>query len=521
MGRSVPLFPVVNVMATVGHTEEAAGATPPERSSGSPDCRLSRWLFLRLLGVVYLSAFASLWEQVDGLIGSRGILPVDNYLAAAHRALGSEAYWRLPTLCWLFPGDAGLHGLCGAGVVLSVLLILGFMPLLVLLGSWVCYLSLTIAGQVFLGYQWDALLLETGFLAIFCAPWGFWPWPAGEAAPSPVIRWLLRWLLFRLMFCSGMAKLVSGDPTWRDFTALDYHYETQPLPTWTSWYMHQLPGWFQQASVLVTFVLELAIPPLLFAGRRCRHWACLGIILLQVLILLTGNYGFFNLLTIALCVPQLDDSLFPVSLRRRLRLLSGRAIEPAQWRQLELLPVAGVLFVLSLVPFLSALGLGRIWPNWVTKPFQVAHSFELVNSYGLFAIMTTERPEIVVEGSIDGRTWQAYEFRWKPGDVSRPPEFTTPHLPRLDWQMWFAALGRFQDNPWFLHFLVRLLQGENEVLALLERDPFPGTPPRYIRAQLYRYSFTDAATRERTGAYWQRELLRPYCPTLTRKDSQE
>jgi hypothetical protein len=484
------------------------------RSAGPQPARIARWLFLRLLGVVYLAAFVSLWEQIDGLIGSRGILPVGEFLAAVHRAIGAEAYWRLPTLCWLLPGDPGLHALCGAGVFLSALLILGFTPGPVLVGLWACYLSLTGAGQIFLGYQWDALLLETGFLAIFYAPWRLWPWPAWEPAPPP----LMRWLLFRLMFTSGVAKLVSGDPTWRDFTALEYHYETQPLPAWTSWYLHQMPGWFQRISVLLTFVLEIGVPVLLFAGRRCRHWACVGIILLQVLIALSGNYGFFNLLSIALCVSQLDDCVFFESIRARMLGPPREHGSEDLFRMLPLLAVAALLFLLSLVPFLEATGLTQHWPNWLTKTSDVAASFHVANRYGLFAVMTRDRPEIVIEGSNDGEKWLAYEFRWKPGDVRRRPELITPHMPRLDWQMWFAALGDFRENPWLFHFLARLLEGEEQVLALLANNPFPDRPPRFLRAMPYRYRFTDTEGRAQTGAWWQREFIRSYSPVLSRKD---
>jgi uncharacterized membrane protein YphA (DoxX/SURF4 family) len=490
-----------------------------------PPAGISRWLFLRLLGIVYLAAFVSLRQQIDGLIGSRGILPADRFLHAVHETIGTEAYWRLPTLCWLVPGDAGLHALCGTGVFLSALLVLGFAPGPVLVGLWACYLSLTGAGQIFLGYQWDALLLETGFLAIFYAPWGLGPWPRSETTPSPAMRWLLRWLLFRLMFTSGVAKFVSGDPTWRDFTALEYHYETQPLPTWTSWYLHQAPPWFQQLSVALTFLLEIGVPVLLFAGRRPRHWACLGIILLQALIAFSGNYGFFNLLTIALCVPQLDDSIFPAGLRTR--MLGPRVLGPPResgandlkaFRLLLVISAAGILFLLSLVPFLRAMRMMERGPAWLKNTSDFVAAFHIANNYGLFAVMTTERPEIIIEGSSDGETWTAYEFRGKPGDVKRRPEFAAPHMPRLDWQMWFAALGSIRDNPWFDHFLERLMEGEQEVLALLESNPFPARPPRFLRATLYRYRFTDAETREQTGAWWQRERLGPYSPLLSRKE---
>jgi hypothetical protein len=490
-------------------------ATTDPLAPVAADFRLTRWLFLRLLGIVYLAAFASLWVQVDGLLGSRGVLPVSDFLTTAHHALGQEAYWRLPTLCWLCPGDNGLQALCAAGVALSVLLILGLAPGPILAALWACYLSATNVGQAFFTYQWDTLLLETGLLAIFFAPWGVWPRPASESAGSPAVRWLLRWLLFRLVFSSGVAKLVSGDPSWRDLTALAYHYETQPLPTWTSWYMHQMPLWFHQVSALLTLILEIAVPPFLFVGTRCRHRAAFAMTLLQVLILLTGNYGFFNLLTIALCVAQLDDDVLPISLRRRL-LPTQPIAATERWRRIALLPITGTLLLLSFVPFFSTLHRGGIRHDWLAEPFEIVDAFHLANSYGLFAIMTTERREIVIEGSDDGQTWTEYAFRWKPGDVQRRPQFATPHLPRLDWQMWFAALGTCEENLWFQRFLARLLEGEPAVLAQLQENPFPDRSPRFVRARLYRYRFTDGPTRAGTGAWWQRELLGPYSPVLSR-----
>jgi hypothetical protein len=488
-------------------------------AAARPDFWLSRWLFLRLLGCVYLAAFLSLWVQVTGLIGRRGILPVSDYLAAVWRYAGSDGYYLVPTLCWLDASDQFLNGLCGGAVLLSGLLIGGAAPGPVLLLLWAFYLSLVIAGQQFLSYQWDALLLETGFLAIFYAPWGMWPRLTRETRPSPVMCWLLRWLLFRLVFSSGVVKLLSGDETWRNLTALQYHYETQPLPTWTSWYMHQLPAWFQHISVLATFVAELMVPLLLFGSRRCRHVACLGIVGLQLLIAATGNYGFFNLLTVALCVSQLDDGFFPARWRQRW-LPAAETKAPPQKRHgygWLFTPVAGVLLLLTIAPFLANMGLLAYLPSWLVRTYRIAAAFQSVNSYGLFAIMTTKRPEIVVEGSNDGTTWLPYEFKWKPGEVNRRPPFAGPHLPRLDWQLWFAALGSYHDDPWFRHFLIRLMQGEPEVVALLERNPFPKQPPRYLRAVLYEYHFTDRAGRNEDGAWWRREFKGLYSPVFSRR----
>jgi hypothetical protein len=485
---------------------------------------ISRWLFLRLLGVVYLAAFLSLSVQIRGLVGSHGILPVADYLAAVGRQVkGPERYYLAPTLCWLHAEDSLLIGQCAGGVVLAVLLILGVAPVPVLALLWAFYLSLTVAGQTFLGYQWDALLLETGFLAIFLAPPQLWPRPGQEAPPPRAILWLLRWLLFRLMFASGIVKLLSGDENWRSLTALNYHYETQPLPTWTSWYMHQLPVWFQPLSVLVTFCLEILFPPLLFGPRRARHIAFAGIVGLQLLIAATGNYGFFNLLTIVLCLPLLEDDVFPARLRLRFSPTARQEVNraPRSWSSWITVPVAGGIFFLSILPFLRNAGLLGHGPAWLNRLEQVAAPFRSVNQYGLFAVMTTIRNEIIIEGSDDGRTWRPYEFRWKPGDPRRRPSFAGLHMPRLDWQMWFAALGNYRQNPWFVHFLVRLLQGSPEVVELLDRNPFPDRPPHYLRAMLYTYQFTDWASRKREGTWWRRIPLGLYCPVLSRTQGQD
>jgi hypothetical protein len=504
--------------AVMGMPKRLAGwfqhRPPADTVAEPPRYFVARWLFLRLLGVVYLAAFLSLWVQVHGLVGSHGILPVGEYLADVRGVTGAERYALVPTLCWLDPGDPFLDGLCGGGVVLSGLLILGVAPAPVLLLLWAFYLSLTVAGQEFLGYQWDNLLLEAGLLSVFFAPPQLWPRLDREAPPSPLLVWLLRWLLFRLAFGSGVAKLLSGDPTWRDLTALSYHYETQPLPTWTSWYGHQLPGWFQALSVLFTFAAELVVPLGFFGPRRWRHLACAGTVALQLLIAATGNFGFFNLLTIVLCVPLLDDDCFPARWRARLdpAVPRGRG-----WPRWLLWTFTGVIVVLSVLMFLP----GHYWlrgPGWLTQAARVALSFRSVSPYGLFAVMTTRRPEIIIEGSNDSVTWLAYEFRWKPGDVQRRPAFTGPHLPRLDWQMWFAALQDYQENPWLERFLERLLEGSPDVVDLLAHNPFPEHPPRFVRAVSYDYHFTDAATRAQTGAWWQRERPGLYAPVLGRRE---
>ncbi len=476
-----------------------------------PSHRLVSAMFLRLLGVVYLIAILSLWLQIDGLIGSRGILPVESYMTRAHEVLGSWGFWRIPTLAWWWPGDAALHCMCGAGVVLSLLLIAGIAPALSVALLWAVYLSLTVAGQIFLSFQWDILLQETGFLAIFFAPmsWRFRFWHGSE--PSGTMLFLLRLLLFKLMVMSGLTKLTSGDPAWLDGSALTYHFETQPLPTVLGWYAHHMPPSFQSFQVWAMFFIEIAVPCLIFVPRRrVRVFAFAWLVALQLAIAATGNYGFFNLLTIVLCVLVLDDGALPCWLARFGQKAKRIATAPG-W-----LTGAVATMVLLLTPFLlwSAVRPASTFPAWVAAPYRVIAPFGLVNSYGLFRVMTRTRPEIIVEGSNDGEIWKPYVFKWKPGALDEPPHWVQPHMPRLDWQMWFAALGDPRGNPWFLNFLERLAERSPPVLALLRTDPFPDAAPRYFRAKLYQYHFTTREERDRTGDWWRRDELGDYLPTL-------
>jgi len=463
-----------------------------------------RRLFLRVLGVVYLIAFVSLGVQVEGLVGSRGILPVAPFLEWVKGQVGARGYWLLPTLAWFDASDGFLRFLCFGGAALALLVVLELAPAPALFLCWAFYLSLVSVGQIFLGYQWDSLLLETGLLAVFLAPLGLRPRPG--APPSPIALWLLRFLLFRLMFGSGAVKLLSGDETWRQLSALRFHYETQPLPTPLAWWAHQLPPWFQAFSTVLMFAVELVAPFFVFAPRRLRLAACGAFLGLQALIAATGNYTFFNLLAVALALLLLDDAALPKP-RKEPAPAAGLA-----WPRFVLWPVAGVLGLVSLAEIAGTFGLG-LGP--ISSLDRALGPLRSVNSYGLFAVMTTSRPEIEVEGSDDGVTWRAYAFRWKAGDLERPPGFVAPHQPRLDWQMWFAALGNCQGNPWFVRFLERLLEGSPPVLGLLAQNPFPDHPPRFVRARCWDYRFTTRAERAATRHWWRREAKGLYCPVLS------
>ena len=484
------------------------------------DYFLTRWVFLRALGAIYLIAFVSYWTQMAGLIGHNGILPEGQFMAAVKeqcdlQGIGPDRFRQLPTLCWLNSSDGFLQFQCAAGVVLAFLLILGIIPVPALAFLWLLYLSLTTVGRDFFGFQWDNLLLEVGFLSIFFAPLRLLPKFSRESPPSWIVLWLLRLLLFKLMFSSGCVKLTSGDPTWRNLTALTFHYQTQPLPTWIAWYANQAPLWFMKFSCAMMFAVELGAPVLIFTPRRIRFIGAATLASLQGLILLTGNYTFFNLLTLALCLLLLDDFVFQKALRTSIPR-HPQIKKALHWPLLVTIPLAVIFTSISLFQVIAnfgARGRGLLYPVAVVDGW--LEPYRTINGYGLFAAMTTERHEIIVQGSNDGVHWLDYEFKYKPGDVVRRPQFIAPLQPRLDWQMWFAALGNYQDNPWFQNFCLRLLQGAPEVLTLLKKNPFPDKPPVFIRAEVYNYQFTSFAERRATGAWWKREFIGEYLPPVS------
>jgi predicted DCC family thiol-disulfide oxidoreductase YuxK len=483
---------------------------------------LTRSLFLRAMGAVYLIAFVSLRLQVDGLYGKQGILPVADYMAEIAKLPSVDSFWKYPTLCWFGTSDTFLHNLCDGGALAACLMMLGIMPILSAIVAWILYLSLMNVGQDFLGFQWDSLLLDAGLLTIFFSPWALTLRRAASSRVSLITLFLLRWLNFRLMLGSGVVKLSSGDKTWRDLTAMKYHYETQPIPTWTSWYMHQLPLNFQKATTVLVFIVELAIPFLIFAPRGLRRIAAFIFIIFQLLLMATGNYAFFNLLTIAICVPLLDDGAWPL---RWWRKPQDKAPSRWGWTAIPMTLVAIPLFLLSGLSMVERMGLPQIWPElWKprksilgSKAVQTAkvwcvERYNLFSAYGLFAAMTTERPEIIIEGSNDGHEWLAYEFKYKPGDPKRGPVFIAPFQPRLDWQMWFAAMRPIRFSPWVGGLLYRIHEGSPAVLGLLAKNPFPDAPPKYIRAMLYEYRFTNFSNQDDQKLWWRRRLIGRYFP---------
>jgi hypothetical protein len=477
----------------------------------------SRRLFLRLLGFVYLIAFVSLAVQITGLVGEHGLLPVGDFLDRVRQRYGASAYYNWPTLVWFAPTDAWLSALCWCGAAASLLLVAGVVPTATTAVLWLLYLSLTTAGQEFLGFQWDSLLLETGLLAVFYAPLSWRDDAAGDSEPPAMVRWALWLLAFKLTFLSGVTKIVSGDPTWANWTALSYHYETQPLPAWTSWFVYQLPPSVHYWSTGATLLIEMAAPWLIFLPprfSRVRLAACALMISLQIGIGITGNYGFFNLLTVVLYLAVLDDHtlgrLLPTRLTQTTVEASSSSRGRTRWRMAANL-IATVIAVLSVMTLFREIDRtrrvrGLFDQGWPEKLLTWVSPLNSVNGYGLFRVMTTSRPEIVVEVSEDGSVWKEQEFKWKPGNVMRRPRFVEPHMPRLDWQMWFAALDPSSAAEWLLPLADHLIAGDPAVVRLLGPNPLPGRP-RYVRLAYYQYHFTSYAERGKTNSWWKRDFV--------------
>jgi predicted DCC family thiol-disulfide oxidoreductase YuxK len=462
-------------------------------------------LFLRLFGLIYLAAFVSFGVQAMGLIGSHGILPLAELVDDIGARIGPVRFYWMPMLFWWNASDVAIEAVCWLGAAVSLLLVFNLLPRLSLLLLYVLYLSLLYGGQDFMTYQWDTFLLETGFLALLMC------------FNRTLGLWLLRWLLFRFLFMSGMVKLLSGDPNWWNLTALSFHFVTQPLPTPLAWYAAHLSLGTLKFLTAATFFVELLLPFLIFCPRRLRFFAAFGVLTLQTCILITGNYNWFNLQTMLLCLLLFDDAAVRCILPSRLRqLLPAGAQHTSHTRAVRLMVGALAVLIVFCSLVQMELRFGGQPPAIAQAVDSIFEPLHMVSGYGLFAVMTTQRDEIVIEGSADGADWREYEFRYKPGDLGRRPPWNIPHQPRLDWQMWFAALEDPRRLQWFARFLKALLENQPAVLALMEKNPFPDQPPRYVRAQFYDYRFSDGVEKA-SGRWWHRHLLGVYYPEVSLK----
>ena len=491
---------------------------------------LTRDLYLRFLGLILLVASLSYGSQIIGLNGSEGILPAETFVervqsVALERGWSSwETLQVLPSVYPLAPSDDTLSALSWGAALSAGMMMLGLLMGPALLAFIFCWSSIVAVGGVFTGYQWDTFTLEVTIASLFIAPWRLGPGLARRRRAPLAGRWLLRVILFKFMLLNGLVKWQSGDAPWEELTAMSYHYWTQPIPHALSWYAHHLPEWIHKASVVTMFIIELALPFFILGTRRMRQIASVGIIALMLLIMATGNYGVFNLLTIALALALLDDgairALLPARIRQGLPDTRSERHDPA--------PVSFRVFRGPLVTALIALNLwvlaGRTGVELpendaLSALTKSARALNICSTYGAFANMTEDRPEILIEGSRDGETWHPYTLKYKTLALDRPHGFAGPHMPRLDWQLWFGALRQqCKRTRWYLPFVTRLLEGSPSVIALLERPPFEGAPPTYIRSTLWRYEFTSPDERGRSGDVWKRTAAGSYCPTLTLRE---
>jgi hypothetical protein len=490
-----------------------ADATPRSR----PSYWLTRFLLLRVLGLVYVAAFASLAWQVLPLVGEQGLLPAGAWLGQLQASAGSRlaGFARTPSLFWLDASDPMLLGAALLGLALALPLLLGFANAVQLALLCCLQASFLPVGQLWMGYGWEIQLVETGFLAVFLCPLA--SGRAFPASPPPAaVIWLFRWLVFRIMLGAGLIKL-RGDPCWRELSCLFYHFETQPIPNPLSRSFHLLPPLLLQAGVLMNHAAELVAPWLAFGPRRVRHAAGALMLAFQAMLIASGNLSFLNWLTIVPILACFDDSLLrrvlPRALVERARAASAAAREP-RGRPALMAALVGLVAVLSVGPVENLLSSGQRMNTSFTR-------IPLVNTYGAFGSVGRTREEIVFEGTLDAAPdetarWRAYEFPCKPGDPARRPCIVSPFQPRLDWQIWFAAMATPEQYPWTLHFVWKLLHADPGVLRLLAADPFAGERPRFVRARFYRYAF--ARRGEGGGAWWTRELLGDWLPPLSRED---
>jgi Lipase maturation factor len=520
---------------------------------GPTDRLLPRWMFLRGLGLIYLSVFYSLSFQIKGLIGPEGILPANEYLQALAK-LGVTRFWFAPSLFWLANGPHMLMAVCWIGILGAILLVLNVWPRASLMVCFVCFLSFVSTAQDFSSYQSDGMLLEAGFLALFLAPRGLRP---GWGVRSPPVRaslFLLQWEWFRIYFESGLVKLASGEPQWRNFTAMDEYYQNGPLPTWIGWYVQHLPHKFHALATGATLVLELGLVWMLFLPRRWRIACFFLVTIWQIPVIYTANYTFLNYLVTLLGVLLLDDRFLLRCLPRRMGRkvpslcaseaeagdaegLVSRTSEavpvqnaagaPVQAVSLEsetrsgILPGLRIAFTSVLLGWIfSAATVQMIWILAPEAPFPASpvvalDPFRIANRYGLFAVMTRGRYEIEFQGSNDGQNWVAYPFRYKPQDLDKPPGIYAPYQPRFEWNLWFASLGHWRDNMFVVSAEERLLNNAPNVLSLFAGDPFPNAPPKYVRAVIWQYWFTSLAEKRATGMWWRRKLVGLYAPELT------
>lgn len=474
----------------------------------------SYWLMRRIfatgLGLIYLNAFLIYWNQGLGLFGSQGILPIKDYIPQVLNYFGSveKALWQLPGIFLFNQSDELILFVGALGIFLSLPLIFGFVNFPILLALWILHISVIHAGQIFYSYGWETQLLELTFLSFFLFP--FWnPRLDNPASPPKKISvYFLRWMMFRLMLGAGLIKL-RGDPCWTDFTCMVYHYETQPNPLPFSWWLHKMPAWFHSLEVGFNHFVEVIAPFGLFGPKKLRRATGVLMILFQVFLILSGNLAWLNWITILMAIPCFDDEFLGrfLKLKKYLVIKTPEALPKRSLITLSLFAIVSA--ILSIQPALNLFSEQQA----MNASF---NQFHLINSYGAFGAIGKERFEVVISGTENEQitsdtVWREYEFKCKPGDTAKAPCWVTPYHLRLDWQIWFSAMRPELSEPWLANLAVRLLQGTPEVLELLEKNPFPQNPPRFLKMDLYRYQYTDW----NQAGWWKRSFVKTYAGPMS------
>jgi len=483
---------------------------------GKPTYEITRFILFRLLGLVYAVAFLVAAQQLIPLIGAHGLLPIGLFLNRVHDSLGSDwaGFWRLPSIFWLNHSDTALLMVSWTGFALACVVAAGFGNSIVFAVLWVLYLSINHVGQDWYGYGWESQLCETGFLAVFLAPFfDLRPFPKSPA-PVPVI-WLFRWLLFRLLIGAALIKL-RGDSCWRDLTALYYYFETQPCANPLSRWFDFLPRPILRAGVIFNFLAELIAPWFIFWPRLARHTAGVVIALFFGALIISGNLSFLDYLSLVPVAACFDDSFWrkfvPRRWRERLKPAPGRLGLP---RLIVVWAIVCLVAVLSIRPVLNLVGNHQIM-NTSFDPF------ELVNTYGAFGSIGRELYVVVFEGSDEefpyrDSDWKEYPYRGVPVDLKKMPPIIAPYQLHFDWQMWFAAMATPNEYPWTVHLVWKLLHNDSLALRLFAGNPFPDRPPRFVRATWYKYRFARPGNPE--GRWWEREKIGDWFPAVSLDDS--
>ena len=479
-----------------------------------PTYWITRFVFLRLLGFIYFIAFLSLANQAIPLIGENGLLPAKNFLNTFHFDNKFDAFINLPTLFWFHISDNLILFLGLIGLILSFIVMIGFANVPIMFILWIIYMSFVYVGQIFYSYGWEIQLIETGFLAIFLCPLlDIRPFP--KYAPSKQVIWLLRWLTFRIYLGAGLIKL-RGDSCWRNLTCLYYHYETQPIPNPLSPYFHFMPKWFHKFGVLWNHFIELIVPWFVFYPQIARYIAGILLISFQFILILSGNLSFLNWITILPSIACFDDNFFrkilPKWITQKAEIASSKQVK-YKYQNI----IAWILVIV--VAWLSI----PVVQNLVSSRQIMNTSFTripLVNTYGALGSVGKERYELILEGTdeeiITPQTkWKEYEFKGKPGNVYGKLPIIAPYQPRIDWQIWFAAMQRPEHNPWLIHLIWKLLDNDKDALSLLANNPFPDKPPKYIGVEYYHYSFAPIGNKE--DLIWNRRYIGQWLPPLSKE----